>query len=173
MVLFVGAMSTPVFAQSAPAVPKSTGTAVGVVDTKVKEEPLSAEQEKMLKNMLKQTLKGFEAASLTSDQEKKGDEIFSKALKEVVLKRGSVKITAEMQKKQAAAIKEARESGKKGKQQSESAFTSAGFNEEQVKVFKETNELLNKAKREFAKSLKEEQIKKLPEQMQKMLSSNK
>lgn len=162
-------VSASAFAQStAPASKPATSTQPAAAASAP--QTLTPEQEKAAKNMLKQTMKAFADASLTSEQEQKAEAIFSKATKEVVAKRSAAKITPELQKKQAAAAKEARESGKKGKKQAEAAFASAGFNEEQIKVFKETQETLNKAKREFAKTLKPEQIQKLPDNMQKMLS---
>ncbi len=134
---------------------------------------LTAEQEKSIKAMLKQNLKGFEMASLSSEQMKKAEEILGKAVKEVVIKREAAKITQDQSKKQAAALKESREKGAKPKQQSEEAFKAAGFSEEQVKVFKETQELMSKAKKEILKDLKPEQIEKLPEQLKKLAKNGK
>lgn len=137
------------------------------------EQKLTQEQEKTYKAMLKQNLKAFDDASLSQEQHTKAEEVLGKALKEVVIKRDAVKITQELQKKQAAAVKEARESGKKGKAQADTAFAAAGFNEEQIKVFKETQEIVTKAKKEIGKALKPEQIAKLPEQLQKTIQSTK
>lgn len=153
--------------------PAAAANQSSAAKTTADSQPLTAQQEKWVASMKKQTMKAYENASLTAEQEKKADEIFSKAIKDAVVKRSAAKITPEMQRKQAAAVKEARDSGKKGKEQAAAAFDSAGFNEVQIKVFKETQETLTTAKREFAKTLKEEQIKKLPENMQTMLKRSK
>ncbi len=79
-------------------------------------------------------------------------------------------ITDELQKKQLAAMKEAKSSSKSAREQAKAAFVEAGFSEDQVKVFKATQASLNKAKREFAKSLSPEQIQSLPESLQEIIS---
>ena len=169
-VLALGCLSAQGYAQNATtAKPSAAAATQPATQATPATAALTTEQEKQANAMKKQTMKSYADVSLTAEQEKKADEIFTKAIKEVIVKRSAAKITPELQKKQAAAVKEARESGKKGKKQADAAFASAGFTDEQIKVYKETQESLNNAKREFAKSLKDEQIQKLPDNMQKML----
>ncbi|MCC6510292.1 MAG: hypothetical protein IT423_14405 [Pirellulaceae bacterium] len=169
----IGSMATLAFAPAFAQAQAAAAPASSAKDATAKEPTLTAEQEKMAKAMLKQTLKSFADATLTAEQEKKADELFSKVTKEVVAKRAAVKIDADLQKKQAAAAKEAREAGKKQKDVAAAAFASAGFTEEQIKVFKDTQAMMNKAKQDFAKSLSEDQLAKLPKQMQKSLKGGK
>lgn len=132
-------------------------------------EELTDEQQKKIKSMLRQTLKPFAEAELTEEQRQKADEVFGKAIKDYVVKRSKAMITDELQKKQVAAMKEAKASGKSAREQTKAAFTTAGFSDEQVKVFKATQTSLTKAKKDFAKTLTEKQIESLPEQLQAML----
>jgi hypothetical protein len=166
--LYLGSACGVAAAQSSTAQATASSPAASA-----KPAELTPQQEKMAAAMKKQIMKSYEKAELTADQEKKADEIFSKAVREVVVERTAAKITPELQRKQAAALKEAREAGKKPKEQGAEAFAKAGFTSQQIEVFKATQEKLNQAKRDFAKNLKEEQIQKLPEQAQKMLKRSK
>ena len=133
------------------------------------QDALTDEQQKKIKSMLRQTLKPFAAAELTDEQREKADEVFGKAVKDYVTKRSRAMITDELQKKQTAAMKEAKSNSKNAREQTKEAFIMAGFNEDQIKVFKATQASLNKAKRDFGKSLSDEQIDSLPEQLQSLI----
>lgn len=134
------------------------------------QDELSDEEQKKIKSMLRQTIKSFAAAELTDSQRQKADEVFGKAVKDYVVKRGKVAITDELQKKHASAVKELKTSGKSAREQAKEAFATAGFDDEQIKVFKATQTSLNRAKRDFGKSLTDEQIDCLPDQLQAIIS---
>lgn len=134
------------------------------------QEELDDEQRKKVKSMLRQTIKPFAAVDLTEEQRQKADEVLAKAVKDYVVKRSKAEITDQLQKKQLAAMKAMKTSNKSAREQAKEAFASAGFSEEQVKVFKATQASLNKAKREVGKLLTEEQIESLPETLQAVIS---
>lgn len=133
------------------------------------QDALTDEQQKKIKSMLRQTLKPFAAAELTDEQREKADEFFGKAVKDYVTKRSRAMITDELQKKQTAAMKELKSSSKNAREQAKEAFITAGFSEDQIKVFKATYASLNKAKRDFGKTLSDEQIDCLPEPLQSLI----
>ena len=133
------------------------------------QDALTDEQQKKIKSMLRQTLKPFAAAELTDEQREQADEVFGKAVKDYVTKRGRAMITDELEKKQIAAMKEVKSTSKNAREQAKEAFITAGFSDDQTKVFKATQASLNKAKREFGKKLSEEQIDSLPEQLQSLI----
>ncbi len=137
-----------------------------------KAEP-TADQQKRIKSMVRTAIKSFAAAELTSDQEQKANEMFSKAATDFIVKRDAVEITSDMQKKHAAALKSSRDKGNSVRKQNEDAFAAVALSEEQTKVFKATQTSFNKAKRDFAKQLSEEQFAKLPETMQQNLKPSK
>ena len=133
------------------------------------QDALTDEQQKKIKSMLRQTLKPFVAAELTDEQRERADEVFGKAVKDYVTKRSRAMITDELQKQQTAAMKAAKSSSKNEREQAKEAFITAGFTEEQIKVFKATQASLNKAKRDFGKTLSQEQIGALPEPLQSLI----
>ncbi len=115
------------------------------------QEAVTNEQQKKIKSMMRQTLKPFAVADLTDEQREKADEVFGKAVKDYVTKRSRAMITDELQKKQSAAMKAAKTSGKNAREQAKEAFTTAGFSEEQIKVFKATQASLDKANANLAR----------------------
>lgn len=116
--------------------------------------------------MVAQFMKQLEKAELTAEQTTKVKELFTKAAEEVGSKRTAGGIPAETLKKKAEASKAAKEAGKKGKEMQEAVDASLGLNADQLKLFKETETILTKAKIEIGKLLTPEQIAKLPEQAQ-------
>lgn len=130
---------------------------------------LTEEQQKKIKAMLRQTLKPFIALELTEEQRQKADDVFGKAVKDYIVKRSRAMITDELQKKHATALKEVKSSGKSDREQTKQAFVTAGFSDEQIKVFKATQTSLTKAKKEFAKTLTEKQLEGLPDQLQELV----
>lgn len=172
--LMLATSGTTAFAQKSTEGAKATTNSQPAISSKASDkEEVTAEQEKKIKAMLKQTKKSFEAAELTAEQQQQAEELFAKPIKSFIVKRDAAKITPEMQKKHAAAMKAARSSGKSNKEQSAAAFAEAGLDEEQIKVFKTTQAAMAKAKRDFAKSLTAKQVEKLPEAIQKMLAGGK
>ena len=113
-----------------------------------------------------QFLKQIEKAELTADQTTKAKELMTKAAEDVSAKRTAGGISADILKKRTDAFKSAKESGKKGKEMQAAVEASLGLTEEQLKVYKETETILTKAKLEIGKLLSPEQIAKLPEQAQ-------
>jgi hypothetical protein len=116
--------------------------------------------------MVTQFLKQLEKAELTAEQTTKAKELFTKAAEEVSSKRTAGGIPAEVLKKRADASKAAKEAGKKGKEMQDAVDASLGLNADQLKLFKETETILTKAKIEIGKLLSPEQIAKLPAQAQ-------
>lgn len=133
-------------------------------------DELTDEQQKKMKSMLRQTLKPFVAVDLTDAQRQQADELFAKAIKDYVVKRSKSEITDDMQKEHAAAMKQLKSGSKSTRDQAKEAFVTAGFSDDQIKVFKATQTSLNKAKREFGKSLTDKQIDLLPESLQAIIS---
>ena len=72
-------------------------------------------------------------------------------------------------KKRVEATKKNKADGTKGKEAQISIESAMGLNAEQLKVFKETEELLTKARVEIGKLMSAEQIAKLPDQVQNSL----
>ncbi len=101
------------------------------------------------------------------------DELFTKAARDYVLKRSKAEITDDLEKKRVAGLKEARASGKSVKEQADAAFMIAVYSEDQIKVHKSTQASLVKAKREFGRLLTEEQVAKLPKQLQGLIAASK
>ncbi len=154
---------------------KSAGTKGKVVSTSRKSDAAAEatpEEQKRIKSLMRQTLKPFTAVDLTDQQRQRADEVLGNVVKDYVLKRSRVMITDEMLKKHAAALKEAKASESSAKQQTKQAFLNAGFNEDQIKVFKATQTSLDKAKKEFGQSLSDGQIDALPEQLQMLIKGN-
>ncbi len=113
-----------------------------------------------------QFLKQIEKAELTADQTAKAKELLTKAAEEASTKRMAGGITADILKKRTEALKSAKEAGKKGKEMQEAVEASLGLTEVQLKLYKETEAILTKAKMEIGKLLTPDQIAKLPEQAQ-------
>jgi hypothetical protein len=123
--------------------------------------------EKVLKTMLKNSMRAFENADLSAETNKKAEELFGKSLKEVIIKREKAGISQDLVKKYTSALKQAREAGKKGRNLPADMRKSTGFSDDQSRVFEETEATLDKARMEVVKLLTAEQFKKLPEQLQK------
>ncbi len=122
-------------------------------------------------SMVTQFVKQLEKAELTEEQMVKVKEIYTKAASEVAKLRTDGGITAEMMKKRIEAGKSAKESGKKGKEMQEAVAAAMGMNDEQKKLFTETEAMLAKARIEIGKLLTPEQTAKLPEQAQAQLKA--
>ena len=119
--------------------------------------------------MVTQFMKQLEKADLKAEESTKIQDMFQKVAKEVAAKREAGGITADMLKKRTEAGKLAKEEGKKGKESQAAVEAAMGLNEDQTKVFKETEEMLAKVRVEIGKMLTAEQIAKLPEQAQSSL----
>ncbi len=119
--------------------------------------------------LVTQFMKQLEKAELTADQTTKIKEMYTKVATEVTAKRTAGGVTAEMMKKRTDALKSAKDSGKKGKEQQEAVIAAMGMTPDQAKVFAETEATLGKARIEIGKLLTPEQIAKLPEQAQNSL----
>ncbi|MCF7963631.1 MAG: hypothetical protein K9M08_23060 [Pirellula sp.] len=116
--------------------------------------------------MVKQFMKQLEKAELSGEQTTKVTELFTKVAKDVSTKRTEAGITQEIMRKRAAASKEAKEAGKKGKEMQAAVDGAVELTEAQKKLMAETDELLAKARIEVGKLLTPEQMKKLPEPFQ-------
>lgn len=125
------------------------------------------------KNMVSQFMKQLEKAELKDGETDKIKEMYTKAAKEVTAKRTECGITAEMLKKRAEATKKNKEDGKKGKEAQEAVEAAMGLNADQLKVFKETEEMLAKTRAEIGKLLTPEQLAKLPDQLQNSVKEKK
>ena len=121
------------------------------------------------KMMVTQFMKQLEKAELKAEESTKIQDMFQKVAKEVAAKREAGGITAEILKKRLDAGKAARAEGKKGKESQAAIEAAMGLNEDQAKVFKETEEMLAKVRVEIGKMLTAEQIAKLPDQAQNSL----
>lgn len=137
---------------------------------------LASAQEKKAKNdpataMVTQFVKQLEKAELTEEQIGKIKEVYAKAAKEVAKARTDGGITAEMLKKRIEAGKAAKEAGKKGKEIQEAVAAEMGLNDEQKKLWTETEAVLEKARIEIGKLLTPEQMEKLPAQAQAQLKA--
>lgn len=116
--------------------------------------------------MVKQFMKQLEKAELSSEQTTKVTDLFTKVAKDVSTKRTEAGITQEIMRKRAAASKEAKEAGKKGKEMQAAVDGAVELTDAQKKLMVETDELLAKARVEVGKLLTPEQMKKLPEPFQ-------
>jgi Spy/CpxP family protein refolding chaperone len=121
--------------------------------------------------MVAQFMKQMEKAELTAEQTAKVKELFTKAADEVNTKRTAGGIPTDVLKKRNDATKAAKEAGKKGKEIQEAVDAGLGLPPDQLKLFKETETILTKAKIEIGKLLSPEQIAKLPEQAQNALKA--
>jgi len=121
------------------------------------------DQETMMTN---QFLKQFEPAGLSQETTAKIKDMFSKTAKDVVAKRKSANVTAQMLKSRTEAAKKARDEGKKPKEVRELGLAAMNATEEQKKVLTETEEMLAKTRVEIGKLLTDEQKEKLPKQLQ-------
>jgi hypothetical protein len=116
--------------------------------------------------MVKQFMKQLEKAELSSEQTTKVTDLFTKVAKDVSTKRTEAGITQEIMRKRAAASKEAKDAGKKGKEMQAAVEAAVVLTDAQKKLMVETDELLAKARVEVGKLLSPEQMKKLPEPFQ-------
>jgi hypothetical protein len=133
--------------------------------------PPASAQEKKAKGgaagmMMSQLLKALEKAELTEEQTLKIKERYMKVATEVDKLRTDAGISPDIVKKRVEAAKAAKDSGKKAKEMQESLFEAMGLTDDQKKVFIESEEKINKAKMEIGKMLSEEQMAKLPAQVQ-------
>ena len=124
------------------------------------------------KAMVTQFMKQLEKAELKDDESTKIKDMFQKVAKEVAAKREAGGITADILKKRVEATKKAKEDGKKGKESQALVEAAMGLNADQLKVFKESEEMLAKVRVEIGKMLTAEQLAKLPEQAQNSFKEN-
>lgn len=161
-VSFVGSIQDNTWAES-PAIRKMKTVAATTSDD------ADAARAKRIKSLMASTMRSFSSAKLTVEQKQQADALLGKAVKNFVTKRAEALITDELQKKYASCLREAQ--GQTAKERASWAFACAGFTAEQIKVFESTQKSLDKAKRDFAKSLTETQIAGLPKTIQKSIKS--
>ncbi|MEZ6133646.1 MAG: hypothetical protein R3C53_01930 [Pirellulaceae bacterium] len=123
-----------------------------------------------VEQMVNNFVKSLEAAELTEDQTKEIKELYTKTAKEVVALRKEAEIPGNIFKKRAEASKEAKGSGKKGEELEAAINEKLGLNEKQVKAWKESMEMVGKAKLAVGKLLKKEQLEKIEGPLLKALT---
>ncbi len=109
-----------------------------------------------------QLLKPFEAVDLTEEQTAKIKALGKAMNEKSEAIREEAGITQELMKKRAAAMKEARESGKKGKELAAEVDAKAGLSEAQVNAMKKVTELRQKFMQDAVALLTPEQKENLP-----------
>jgi hypothetical protein len=123
------------------------------------------------KGMIDVFTKNLGPASLTQEQSAKIDEIFGKAVREVVAARKEAGLTPKMLRDRQQARKKASDEGKKGKELAAAVDAAVPMTEAQKKTLEETELKLAKVRYEFGKLLSADQIAKLPEPFRKNLTT--
>jgi transposase-like protein len=123
------------------------------------------------KSMIDAFTKNLQPAALTQEQSAKIDEIFGKAVREILATRKEAGLTPKMMRDRQQARKKATDEGKKGKEIAAAVDTAVPLTEAQKKTLEETELQLSKARYEFSKLLSADQIAKLPEPFKKNLTT--
>ena len=118
-----------------------------------------------------QLIKQLESVGLTDEQKKKITEMSKEASEASTKLREEAGITQELMKKRAAAQKELKDSGKKGKDLVAAVNEKAGLSETQVAAFTKLNASRTKFQRSAMALLTDEQKAKVPERLQRLLKA--
>ena len=124
-------------------------------------------------NAAGQLIKQLEPVGLTEDQIAKIKELGKASTTAMAQVKKDAGITAELMKKRQAAMKELKDSGKKGKELAAAINAKAGISEAQAEALVKANTSRQKLQRDVMAILTDEQKAKLPEKMQRFLKAGK